>query len=251
VVEILDLVSRREGLAAKVIARELGVSLSTCYRLLGILLEESYLEKLPHRGGYRLGPAIPLLYGRASGRNLETGAEPVIDELARRTGRHAYLGVLEDGQVTVAQVKAPPESPPVGVVRGFHGASHALALGKVLIAGTGSEGIEEYVERYGFEGFTPRTITDPDRLKAHLHGVLIRGLATDVGEFAENLCCLAVPVQDREGRTRGAIGVSTSARRFESEARVLLELAKWAAREAGVLLEREGQPLLLRDFGGR
>ncbi len=239
--EILDFVSRRERATAKVIARELDVSLSTCYRLLGILVEEGYLEKLPRCGGYRLGPAISLLYGRATGRVLETSVEPVIEELAMRSGRHAYLGVLDGGQVTVAQVKSPPESPPVGVVRGFHGASHALALGKVLIAGAGPGGIEEYVECYGLEKFTPRTITEKRHLEDHLRGVMVRGLAIDVEEFAENLCCIAVPILDRDGRTRGAIGISTSARRFDSELRALAPMVRRAAREASELLDdRDG-----------
>lgn len=237
---VIDLVSRRDGLTAKVLARELGVSLSTCYYLINVLIEEGYLERVSPRRGYRLGPAVPALHERYSRNDLSSTIEPVLDELARRSKRHAYFGILSDGAVTVTQVKAPQGSPPVGIVRGFHGASHGLALGKVLLAGTGAEGVRSYVEDFGLEAFTPRTITQPALFEHHLERVRERGIATDVEEFSENLCCVAMPVVGRGGEVAGAVGVSTSTRRFEGEARSLVELVRWAAGEASALLPEEG-----------
>ena len=241
VLRVLDLVSRRgPDLTAKAIARELGVSLSTCYYLLNVLIEEGYLERLPRRKGYRLGPALTRLYERSSrpGR-VETRVEPVVRELAEISLRHAYLGVLSGGLVTVAQVEAPPKSPPVGIVRGFHAASHALALGKVLIAHAGEAGLMEYLDGCGLEPFTPRTITSPGLLREHLAGVRSQGFALDVEEFAENLCCVAAPVLGPGGRVEGAIGLSTSARRFGEEGRSLVRLVRRAAGEASALLAGE------------
>ncbi len=235
--KLLDLISQQEGLTAKRLAQEVGVSLSTCYHLINILVEEGYLEKIAHGGGYKLGPAIPLLYKRASENNLNSKVEPVISELAQRSKRHAYVGVLADGEVTVEQVKSPPKSPPVGVVQGFHGASHALALGKVLISSTRGAGIRDYMDNYGLEAFTPRTIIEPAYLKSHLDKVHTLGYATDIEEFAENLCCVAVPIKGWDDGVEGAIGISTTATRFCGEARPLLELAQWAAKEASALVK--------------
>jgi predicted transcriptional regulator len=79
---ILDLVSRHEGLTAKALARELGVSLSTCYCLINILVEEGFVEKIAYRKGYKLGPAVSLLYSRARKLDVDSGVEPVVEELA-------------------------------------------------------------------------------------------------------------------------------------------------------------------------
>lgn len=239
VFKILDLVSQREGLTAKLLARELGVSLSTCYYLINILIEEGYLEKNPTHKGYRIGVAVSTLHERSARADLGTTAEPVLEELAQRTGRHAYLGVLSDGAVTVSEVKSPCKSPPVGLVRGFHGASHALALGKVLIAGSGAGGAAHYAEDFGLEQFTPRTIVQPALFKVHLDRIRTEGVATDVEEFEENLCCVAAPILGKDGTFEGAVGVSTSARRYASEARSMIELVQWAATETSTLI-REG-----------
>lgn len=244
---ILDLVSRQEGLTAKLLARELGVSLSTCYYLINILTGEGYLERVSSRKGYRLGAAISTLHERRSGKDLSTILEPLIEELARRSGRHAYLGVLSDGVVTVPLVKSPFKSPPDRIVQGFHGASHALALGKVLLADSGVEGVEDYVENFGLEPFTSRTIVQPGRFRGHLERVQAQGVATDVEEFAENLCCVAAPVQGGSGAVEGAIGVSTTGQRFGEEAEFLVGMVRRAAAEATTLLLEVDQKSLSKQ----
>ena len=233
---VLNLISLREGITAKTLSKELGVSLSTCYCLINILVEEGYVEKIAHRKGYRLGPAVSTLHSRARNRDIEGRVEPVVEDLALRSGRHAYFGLLSDGDVTVARVESPRNKPPLDVVRASCTASHALAVGKVLIAGTGPVGIEGYAERHGLEAFTPRTIMDVSSLKAHLAEVRRRGLATDVEEFSENLCCVAGQITDKTGKVEGAIGISTTTKHFCKEADALVELVRGAARDASELL---------------
>jgi DNA-binding IclR family transcriptional regulator len=236
VFRIMDLVSQRGGeLTAREIAHEIQTNLSSCYYLLNILTEEGYIERVPCRGGYRIGPTISEL-NESTRRKFDSRIEPVIEELALRTQRHAYAAVLSGGEATVTQVKAPPKCPPVGVPAGFHGASHALALGKVLLAGMGSEYVGGYIDNQGLEAFTPRTIVQPAHLHAHLNKVRLVGVATDFEEFAENLCCVAAPVWSKSGKVEGAIGLSTTTRRIRSEEQQLIAMVQWAAGEASALL---------------
>jgi IclR family transcriptional regulator, acetate operon repressor len=234
VFRIMDLVSQRgESLTAKELTRELDTNLSSCYYLLNILADEGYIRKIA--GGYRIGPTIPLL-NEGLRSDFDVRIEPVVEELARRAQRHAYAAVLSDGEAVVTQVKAPEKRSCVGVVEGFHGASHALALGKVLLAGAGAEYVQEYIDDNGLEAFTPRTIVHPAQLHAHLNKALMVGVATDFEEFAENLCCFASPVKGRGGKVEGAIGLSTTARRVHGEGKQLIELVQWAAAEATALM---------------
>jgi DNA-binding IclR family transcriptional regulator len=237
VFRIMDLISRRgEELTAKELAYEVGTNLSSCYYLLNILVEEGYIEKVPRCGGYKIGPAISLL-SEGSKSDFDIRIEPVIEELVRRAQRYAYAAVLSGGEMEVTKVKSPPMSPPVGVVEGFHGASHALALGKVLLAGMGSEYVEGYINDRGLEAFTVRTIVRPAQLHAHLNKVRMVGVATDFEEFAQNLCSVAAPVKSRSGKVRGAIGLSTTARLVHSEGQQLIGMVQQAAGEASALLE--------------
>jgi DNA-binding IclR family transcriptional regulator len=238
VLKIMDLVSRRgEELTAKELAREVSTNLSSCYYLLNVLADEGYIEKIPRSGGYRIGPAAAMLSDGARS-DFDTRIEPVVEELSRRAQRQAYVAVLSGGEMEVARVKIPPRSPPVGVVEGFHGASHALALGKVLLAGMGSEYVKGYIDEHGLEIFTPRTIIQPAQLHAHLNKVRMVGVALDFEEFAQNLCCVAAHVEDEKGRVEGAIGLSTTTSRIRGESRQLVEMVRWAADEASALLRK-------------
>ena len=231
VFRIIDRVSSgRERLTVKALAHDLGISVSTCYHLIGILVDEGYVEKLPHSAGFRLGPTVGLLFERSRRSGSPTVIEPVLHDLARIARRTAYFGVLsESGDVVVTHVHSPPDCPSVGVPQGFSGPSHALALGKVLIACGGIAAINRYIEHHQLHAFTRRTITDPARLEAHLKEVRTRGYATDFEEFAKNLYCVAVPVTDESGAASGSVGLGTTATSSPKELKQLILLARRAA----------------------
>jgi DNA-binding IclR family transcriptional regulator len=226
---IIDRVSRGgEGLEAKGLARAMGISTSTCYQMLNILIEEGYVSRLPHSAGYRLGPTVSLLYRRSRRTSVETVVGPVLDELARRSRRAAFFGLLnENDDVVVAHASVPRGSPPVGIPPGLRAPSHALALGKIQIAAGGVWAIDRYLERHSLDSMTPRTITDPVALEAHLKEAHARGFATESEEFAKNLYGVAVPLLGQGGEVEGAIGLAAVADPSADTPR-LVELARQA-----------------------
>jgi DNA-binding IclR family transcriptional regulator len=143
-------------------------------------------------------------------------------------------------------VYSPPDGPPVGVPQGFTGPSHALALGKVLIAAGGSATINRYIEQRELRAFTPRTITDPAKLEAHLKEVRTRGYATDFEEFAKNLYCVAVPVSDASGQVTGALGLATTAATPADDLKRMIRLARRAAQKVSSQL-RGASPATVFD----
>jgi len=250
VFRIIDRVSREGGrLTVKALARDLGISLSTCYHLIGILVDEGYVEKLPRSAGYRLGPTISVLFERARRVGTAAVVEPVLHDLAhlaRRTAYHAVLSSADD--VVVTHVHQPPDCPPVGVPQGFCGPSHALALGKVLVAAGGVAAINRYIEHYELQAFTRRTITDPAKLEAHLKEVRTRGYATDFEEFAKNLYCVAVPVADASGLVSGSVGLATTANSPADELKRLIRLARRAAEQISAGLRGEARAPAFEDL---
>lgn len=198
---------------------------------MSILIDEGYVERLPHHAGYRLGPTIGVLFERSRRSELGGVVEPVLHDLAHRVRRAAYFAVLsERDEVLVVHVCAPPSCPPVGLPQGFSGPAHALALGKALIAAGGTAAINRYVERHELSAFTDRTITDPARLEAHLKEVKTRGYATDFEEFARGLCSVAAPVRGESQTVVGAIGLATIARNPGEEVKQMIAGARCAAK---------------------
>lgn len=238
VLRLLTFISERgEGATAKAIACEMGVSLPTAYNLVNSLIQEGYVERVPGRKGYRLGAMISLLYQRSlGGGDLVADVDPVVEELAERTGQRTYLALYRDNEVTVVQIKHVPGSPKMpDVDAGFRDAEHALALGKVWLANHPNEKLEACEDHDTLRAFTSRTITDPRRLKACLNQVRSEGFATDLEEFVEGFCCIAAPIYGTSGIVEASIGISTPSRRFRAEPKSFVHSVVEAGRAASVI----------------
>jgi len=245
---IIDRISRGgEGLDAGVLARALGISRSTCYQVLGILIDEGYLRRLPKHAGYALGPELERLYERSRSTSIEAVVGPVLGDLAQGSAHSAYFGLLtEDDDVVVAGVQAPPGGAPMGLPTGLRAPAHALALGKAQIAAGGVMSIDHYIEQHSLDRLTRRTITDPVALEADLKRAHARGYATDMEEFAKGLFCLAVPVRSGGSALAGAIGLATGGWSGPAEEEQLVDAVSDAARRVTGLLRWHPEPLPAR-----
>lgn len=236
--KVLDLISQqKDSMSTKELAKELNVSLPTAYNLLSSLIQEGYVERMPNRSGYRLGPMISKLYRRSlfSG-SIVSDIEPVLEELSAITSQRSYLAAREDCEMVVADIKETGDSPGLpDRGTGLHGAAYALSIGKVLLAHTSQEQLGEYLENVPLDPFTHKTITTQERLKVCLTESQVSGLATDFEEFAEGFCCIASPVRNEDGQVEAAIGISAEAKQFRVAGQDYAKAVIKAASEASIL----------------
>ena len=230
VLKVLAYVRRHpEGVRADQVAAVAGKSVSTAYHLLASLCDEGFAV---HQGGlYRAVPdPQPSTVARTGGRRELTDA---VDELFLRTRKRAYLGIVGHGAVEIVAARGRQ-----GVARmpGFgtqiRDSAHALAMGKVALSLQRPAALERYLAA-GLRRFTPHTITEPQALLAELEAVHRDGCAFDREEFGEDFCCVAAPVLGPARELRAILGLSATARGFDTEREQLIEATLHVARRAG------------------
>jgi DNA-binding IclR family transcriptional regulator len=224
-----------DGVTAKAIARRLACPLPTVYRALGTLVEEGYLVRLHDIRGYGLGYRVGELH-----RGLVEQVRPAAGVCAilrdvHSTGRAAaYLAVLRDVDVVVAHVEDCPDHPRPDAMRvGEPTAPHAIAAGKVMLAGMRPGPLADLLTRGGLPRLGPRTVGDRRALDRELMRVRSDGAAVEVEEYQPGVAGVAAPIAGPGGEVVGAIGVSVShqdfaARRWELE-RVVRDAVSRAA----------------------
>jgi IclR family acetate operon transcriptional repressor len=215
---VLDCFGDREEWSFTELCRELGVHRSTVFRSLATFEAAGYLERNHASGRYRPGPKFLRI------EKLLLQSEPVrwvalapLQELGRRTGETAHVGVLWEGDAVTVQLVEGTHAVRMHSHVGKRAAAHASALGKSLLAYLPEEEIDAFVERFGLRPLTPRTVTEPGALKAALRAIRERGYTLDDGEYEEGLRCLGVAVPEPPDHPFAAVSVSGPRTRLTPE----------------------------------
>ena len=169
---ILDAVAKRPA-GVTALADRLDLPKSTVARLLGSLEELGAVERLDGKR-WQVGPSVEAFARTVPPeRRLAPLARPALVELVRSLGEDAGLG-LPDGYdvLYVDQVEC---DHPVQVRdwTGTRAPMHAVPSGLVLMADWPEDAVDAYVAR-GLAALTPRTVVDPDQLRARLEEVRAR-----------------------------------------------------------------------------
>ncbi|HEY1246960.1 MAG TPA: IclR family transcriptional regulator [Hyphomicrobiaceae bacterium] len=217
---IVEEVARhREGVRLGELSRRVGLHTSTTFHLVKTMLLLGYLRQMPDDKTYRLGtPLFRLAASCLDEVEMTAIARPILEDLSVATGESSHFAIRSGDDIVVlartAGRGAFPLMDRVGAVR----PAHCTALGKILLAALDEGQLEGFLARRPPVPFTPRTITDPERLAAEIAAVRRSGIACDDGEFNAEARCVAVPVRDFTGEVRGTIGISGAVWRLSLQA---------------------------------
>jgi len=237
---ILETVARhRDGIGLAELSKSVGLHNSTTFHLVRTMVSLGYIRQLKDTKRYRIGrPLFALAANCLDEMEMVSLSTPVLEDLAREAGECAHFAVrMGDAVVVLARTSGPGAfqlTDRVGVVR----PAHCTALGKVILSALPPEQLERFLERAELKAQTPKSITDPRRLKAEIDEVRRDRVAVDDGEFDAEVRCVAVPVRDFTGQVIGALGISgpvwrLSMQALQSRAKVLQAAADRLSAEFG------------------
>jgi DNA-binding IclR family transcriptional regulator len=225
---VLEVISSSPGLPVKAIARRAELNISTTYHLVRTLAYEGYVLRLPD-GCYEIGPEVPRrFHDLVDSFGRPPGAPQVLRRLSEATGLTAYLGLIRNGRVIVADVTEGPGSPYLEDLEvGLDVAAHATALGKALLASMPRGQRRQYLADQGLRPFTRNTRTDLAAIEADLRQVDLNHPVIEHGEFRDGVSCAAGLVPRSEpGDPFWTVGVSV--RGDDLSARVNAEVMRAA-----------------------
>ncbi len=213
-IDVLEALAAKGEMGVTEISREIGLSKTAVYNILGTFEGRRMVNRDPHTSRYRLGWRVYEI-GTELLRHSELAplARPLLKELAQRTGETVLFGILDRTGVTYVDRVESERSIRMVAARGRQAPLHSTASGKVLLAHQ-SQAFVDDVLAGALPAFTPTTITDPDKLRAELRRVVERGYAECVGENEPEICSMSVPVRDYSGEVCAALTIAAPTTRF-------------------------------------
>ncbi|MFJ8189171.1 IclR family transcriptional regulator [Streptomyces sp. NPDC096094] len=188
------------------ISRRAGLSLTTAHRLVRSLTEWGALER-DESGTYHIGLRLWEVAALAPrGLPLRQAALPYLEDLYEATHENVQLAVRDGGEVVYIEWLAGRSSVGVHIRVGARWPLHATGVGLALLA----HGELEFQEAYRvgpLASFTPRTITDSERLRRVLAEVRRTGAAVSDRQVTDDALSVAAPVYGPDGTVTAAVSV--------------------------------------------
>ncbi|GAB4261298.1 MAG: IclR family transcriptional regulator [Pararhodobacter sp.] len=211
-VAILQVLAERPGASFGQIAKATGLPRSTVQRLVGVLNHEGLVTKAFGQQGAYLGMELARLGAKV---RLDARAllRPFLESLHARIGDNIDLTMLEGGRVFVIEQIASNEAIRVISHVGKEHPIHCTANGKAHLAALPRDAALALLQG-PLPRLTPRTRTTAEEVMADIDAARVDGVFTDVEEYSEGACAMAVPLP-KIGETELAISIAMPSNRFE------------------------------------
>jgi DNA-binding IclR family transcriptional regulator len=233
---ILELLTRHPwGLPPREIARQLDIPVTAMQRLIVGLSESGYLHAGGKNDPIRLRtklPALGLAYLGTSG--ITDLAQPILDDLAKKTGELVRLAVIESDRLTWVAKSQGARS---GLLYDPGGGAEAhpatTANGQAWLSCLPADKIRELIEKHGIGhgGWDSQAPADIDKLLEQLSQARERGYSFLSDAYEPGAAAIAAPIR-HVGRSEPIGTVSVAAPTIRLTAERALEIAPWLLANA-------------------
>lgn len=189
------------------VARKLGITTNSAFRILKCLTERGYAEADP-AGGYRLGTKFFTLGMQLSARfDLRRRARPHLERLCEQSGETVQIYGLQEDHALVLDCVTPAASSFIQVLPGSRMAIYASAFSKVVLAFLTEDDARRHLPRT-MKALTPHTVTNREKLFEELARIRTTGLAYDREGYMLGIFCIGAPVFNVNGEPVAGVGVT-------------------------------------------
>ncbi|MFV2043721.1 MAG: IclR family transcriptional regulator [Anaerolineales bacterium] len=237
------------------ISRELDVSPPTVYRLLVALKAEGLVDQNPDTQKYGISVELFAL-GRAAVRSMGFGerVREELSQLAQRVGETVNFGVIRRNRVIYLQSIESEKPLRAGVKVGSMLPAHVTAIGKVILAYSGSEAVEDYLEQVPLEPHTPASVVDADTLRKRLAQIKKDGFTLDDEECHVGVRAVGAPLHDGTGQVIAGIAITGPSTRLTDDGlpslvSELTATARTISRQLGYFEEYSSEVSPLSQLG--
>jgi IclR family transcriptional regulator, pca regulon regulatory protein len=161
---------------------------------------------------------LDFTYHYLASSELVQRATPVLQGLARDTEEACNLTVADGTDIVFVLRIISRHARNPNVIVGTRLPAYCTAPGLAMLSTWRPEEVEETLARSHLVKHTPRTMTDPRRIKARLARIRTAGYVLTEDELYPDDISTAAPVLDAQGRAIGALNIAVSRARWDPEA---------------------------------
>lgn len=207
-----------DELSLSEMARRIGVSRSSAFRLVHTLQRLGYLEREDETKNYRLGARVMSLgYSFLASKDIAELARPALQELRTATRCSTHLGILDGAEVIYIARFAAHKPVSAMITVGARVPAHATTMGRIILAYKSTAYVQEHFGGRPLTTFSDHTPASVDELITTLAGDRRRGYVISHSNFEAGIASIAAPLFDAMGDVIGAINVSTPENAIELE----------------------------------
>jgi IclR family transcriptional regulator, pca regulon regulatory protein len=165
--------------------------------------------------------------------------QPFIQRASAQSGHTVNASVLDEHEVVYIARSSSPRWLTIGYAPGVRVPAHVVTPGTVILATWDDEALDRWLEAHEFSAFTPQTNTDAARFRAQVLEARTLGYWHSEQQLDAGLRGMSVPLIDRRGRCRGAVGMTVpmpAYRNGDHMIEVLLPLLRETAQALRPLL---------------
>lgn len=229
---VLNLFFQYPELGPSDIAKELGITKGTAFRLL-LTLENAGLLIRTEKARYRLSMRIYSLGQFAYNRlNLTGISHNHLVSLVEETGESAFLAISDGRQDIIYLDRALCKSTiRVDITLGTYWQAHCTGVGKAILAFQPESFLSSYLELADFKPVTHYSLTSKEQFLNEIAMIRRSGIAYDNQESEIGLTCYAAPILDCEGHSIAAISICGPLSRMTYRSDEKIDAVKHIAQE--------------------
>ncbi|AKJ43459.1 DNA-binding transcriptional regulator KdgR [Pragia fontium] len=215
---ILNALGEEREMGISELAQQIMMSKSTVYRFLQTMKSLGYVTQEEETDKYSLTLKLFEL-GAKSLQNVDLirYANIQMREISKHTREAIHLGALDDDAIIYIHKIDSMYNLRMYSRIGRRNPIHSTAIGKVLMAWSDPQEVQETLGKITFTRSTNNTIQSIEEFMPVLAATRAQGYAEDIEEQEEGLRCIAVPVFDRFGIVLVGLSISLPTIRFSEE----------------------------------